>query len=94
MGIHPDIFGPYVWASIHLICLGAPSVLDSSQKAQYKTFFNLLPSILPCRNCGKHLEGADATVDHIIPLSKGGDPASHSNLAASCRSCNSRKRDK
>jgi hypothetical protein len=56
MGIHPDIFGPYVWASIHLICLGAPSVLDSSQKTQYKTFFNLLPSVLPCRNCGKHLE--------------------------------------
>ena len=55
MGIHPHIFGPYIWAAIHLICLGAPKELDSTLQQKYKAFFELLPSVLPCRNCGKHL---------------------------------------
>jgi hypothetical protein len=56
MGIHPTIFGPYVWAAIHLICLGAPKHLDEHQKTAYKKFFMLLPSVIPCRNCGNHLQ--------------------------------------
>jgi len=56
MGIHPIIFGPYVWGAIHLICLGAPAHLNEEQKTQYKKFFTLLPNILPCRNCGDHLK--------------------------------------
>lgn len=46
-----------------------------------------------CQRCGKHLIGADATVDHVIPKARGGtdDPA---NLAAMCRSHNSSKRDR
>jgi len=55
MGINPIIFGPYIWASIHLICLGAPKTLTSEQKQQYKSFFNLLANVLPCSSCGKHL---------------------------------------
>jgi hypothetical protein len=56
MGIQPVVFGPYIWAAIHLICLGAPKELDSNLKQRYKAFFELLPTVLPCRNCGKHLE--------------------------------------
>ena len=48
-----------------------------------------------CYLCNKKLSGSDATVDHIIPLSinkdLGLDP---SNLAACCRSCNSKKSGK
>ena len=55
MGIHPTVFGPYTWATIHLICLGAPKELDADHQQKYKTFFNLLPTVLPCKNCGKHL---------------------------------------
>ena len=52
-----------------------------------------------CRFCGKHLEGDDATVDHIIAKAvwvregRPGDPDADSNLLAACRSCNSSKQD-
>jgi hypothetical protein len=41
-----------------------------------------------CTYCGRHAQ----SVDHIIPLSKGGtnDP---DNLTAACNTCNSSKRD-
>lgn len=55
MGIQPAVFGPYIWAAIHLICLGAPKEIDANLQQKYKAFFELLPSVLPCRNCGKHL---------------------------------------
>jgi hypothetical protein len=36
--------------------------------------------------------GQDATtVDHVIPIVKGGDPISQDNLVAACRRCNSSK---
>lgn len=48
-----------------------------------------------CAYCHKHLEGNDATVDHIKPISL--DP-NHTyqdhELIAACRSCNGRKQDK
>ena len=47
-----------------------------------------------CHYCGKQLAGSDATVDHLIPLSHNGERLSATNLVASCRSCNSRKKNK
>lgn len=46
-----------------------------------------------CEYCGLDLLASveaykQFEVDHIVPLSKGGDPASFSNLALSCRHCN------
>lgn len=36
--------------------------------------------------------GQDATtVDHVIPIVKGGDPIAHDNMVAACRRCNSSK---
>jgi len=36
--------------------------------------------------------GADAnTVDHVIPIVKGGDPMAMDNMVAACRRCNSAK---
>lgn len=55
MGLSPDHWGPYVWAAIHLICLGAPDTLDASQQQAYRSFFNQLPYVIPCSTCANHL---------------------------------------
>lgn len=48
-----------------------------------------------CYMCNKKLIGSDATVDHIIPITKDKSlRLVESNLAACCRSCNSKKQDK
>lgn len=54
MGIEPHIWGPSAWATIHMICLGAPDVLEAHQLS-YKKFFDALPYVLPCEKCRKHL---------------------------------------
>jgi 5-methylcytosine-specific restriction endonuclease McrA len=46
-----------------------------------------------CYYCGTALVGSDATVDHLLPLSRGGT-SEEKNLVASCRSCNSKKKNK
>jgi len=56
MGIDPDIFGPFLWASIHLICLGAPDKLNGTQQEMYKAFFQNLPNIIPCESCGENMK--------------------------------------
>lgn len=40
-----------------------------------------------CTWCSAHLDGADATVDHLTPKANGGLD-SLMNCVASCRSCN------
>lgn len=44
-----------------------------------------------CVYCGK---ANAATVDHVLPQSRGGRHSSWENLAAACRSCNGRKADR
>ncbi len=76
-------------------------VRDSAHKRGYdKAWYQVRKIILDrdkwqCYKCGKHLVGKDATVDHIVPLSKDKSlRLVQSNLAACCRSCNSSKQDK
>jgi len=48
-----------------------------------------------CYICNKKLAGSDATVDHIISLKDNYELRLDSkNLAACCRSCNSKKKNK
>lgn len=44
-----------------------------------------------CAYCDSHLE-RQATLDHVIPVSRGG-PTCRSNLVAACASCNVAKSD-
>jgi len=46
-----------------------------------------------CSYCGKHLEGSDATADHIIAKANGGEDRLD-NLIAACRKCNGTKQDR
>lgn len=45
-----------------------------------------------CNYCGKHLEGADGTADHVIAKANGGEDRLD-NLIAACRKCNGTKSD-
>jgi 5-methylcytosine-specific restriction endonuclease McrA len=48
-----------------------------------------------CVTCGKHLEGGDWTIDHIIPAGSDGVPNHNlENLQSMCRECNGRKQDR
>lgn len=43
-----------------------------------------------CRFCG-HDDPRNLTIDHIIPISRGGHPVKKANLVAACFFCNQRK---
>jgi len=45
-----------------------------------------------CYYCGVSLSLKDATLDHILPLARGGT-TKKGNVAVACKSCNSEKRD-
>lgn len=51
----PEIWGPHVWAAIHLIAMGAPESFNSSTQGGYRNFFGNLPYVLPCIKCQEHL---------------------------------------
>jgi hypothetical protein len=56
MGLTPDGWGPYFWATIHLAALGAPATLDSTQVSGYRSFYSALPWVIPCHSCAEHLK--------------------------------------
>ncbi|MFM2051594.1 MAG: hypothetical protein RL682_2085, partial [Pseudomonadota bacterium] len=58
------------------------SQLGLTRDKIYKTVARQLHGTVPCWVCGKHVEPADSTLEHIQPLSQGGN--SHlENLAIS-----------
>lgn len=56
MGLTPDGWGPYFWATIHLAALGAPTILDSTQVSGYRSFYSAIPWVIPCQSCAEHLK--------------------------------------
>lgn len=44
-----------------------------------------------CYYCGKPTKPADLTMDHIVPLTRGGR-SSKANLAPACKDCNTKKK--
>lgn len=44
-----------------------------------------------CHYCGQKTAPADLTMDHIVPLARGGR-STKGNLAAACKDCNNRKK--
>jgi 5-methylcytosine-specific restriction endonuclease McrA len=43
-----------------------------------------------CQYCGKHCTGKDATLDHVVPKSRGGK-SNWTNIVLACRKCNGKK---
>ena len=46
-----------------------------------------------CYYCEKALTPKEVTMDHIVPLSKGGR-STKSNVVPACKDCNTKKKDK
>lgn len=44
-----------------------------------------------CHYCGKQFKKSQLTMDHIVPLSRGGK-SSKGNVVVSCRECNQNKK--
>ena len=49
----PDIWGPTLWHSMHLISAGYPEKPSPVTKSRYKRYFQSLGYVLPCSNCAK-----------------------------------------
>lgn len=53
----PTVWGKYQWTAIHFTALGYPKNPTENQKQAFFTYFNkILPEILPCDKCRKHLK--------------------------------------
>lgn len=66
------------------------SKLSHTRDKIYKTVARQMHGVVPCWVCGEHVPPADATLEHIQPLSEGGN--SHlENLAISHDRCNNRR---
>jgi 5-methylcytosine-specific restriction endonuclease McrA len=59
----------------------------------YKTVARQLHGVVPCWICGEHVAHADATLEHIHPLSEGGN-SHQDNLAISHDRCNHQRHAK
>jgi 5-methylcytosine-specific restriction endonuclease McrA len=69
------------------------SRLGHTRDKIYKTVARQLHGVVPCWMCGEHVLPADATLEHIQPLSEGGN--SHAeNLAISHGHCNNQRHAK
>lgn len=44
-----------------------------------------------CHYCGKHFPASELTLDHIVPVARGGK-STRGNLVVCCRACNASKK--
>jgi hypothetical protein len=54
MGLGPDKWGVHGWKFIHHVALGYPNTPNENQKNNYKSFYTLIGSVLPCHICSDH----------------------------------------
>ena len=47
-----------------------------------------------CQYCGHRGQAQELTIDHVVPVSRGGAPSSWENQVVACRRCNGRKADR
>ena len=51
--MNPNIWGPQLWFSLHIITFNYPNNPTNNDKLNYKNFFNSLANVIPCTYC-KH----------------------------------------
>lgn len=58
MGVNADKWGPGAWRFLHFVTLTYPDKPSGGQRRAFSALFYLLPKILPCSICRKHLRKA------------------------------------
>lgn len=66
--------------------------IANNKKASYSRTNVLIRDKFKCAYCGYNMRSNEATVDHVIPRSKGGKTV-WKNLVACCKACNVSKSD-
>jgi hypothetical protein len=49
--MNPEIWGPGAWLFLHSITLAYPNNPTQLDKENYKTFFETLKNVIPCKKC-------------------------------------------
>ena len=64
---------------------------DKARKLRKSRWWQQKLSIGLCYYCGRLFSPKDLTMDHIVPLARGGR-STKDNLVTSCKECNNRKK--
>jgi len=64
---------------------------DKARKLRKSRWWQQKLAIGVCYYCGRVFEPGDLTMDHIVPLARGGR-STKDNLVACCKECNNRKK--
>lgn len=66
--MNPEIWGPGAWLFLHSITLAYPNNPTQLDKENYKTFFEILKNVIPCKKCSynysKNIKDNDIS-DHL-----------------------------
>ena len=54
MNLSPEIWGPALWSTLHIMTFNYPQNPTDYEKQQYYQFFQALQYVLPCDSCRKH----------------------------------------
>jgi 5-methylcytosine-specific restriction endonuclease McrA len=65
---------------------------DKARKLRKSQWWKTKLSRGECHYCGGIFPAKDLTMDHLLPVSRGGS-SSKGNIVACCKECNTRKRD-
>jgi 5-methylcytosine-specific restriction endonuclease McrA len=66
------------------------TVMQSRRETVYRMLFKKHGGQVPCFVCGRHVKKQHASLEHVVPLSKGGTDEM-SNLSISHGPCNNRR---
>jgi hypothetical protein len=54
MQLGPNIWGPHLWKSLHMISIGYPNEPNEEQKKNYRIFFENFYQVIPCSICSNN----------------------------------------
>ena len=64
---------------------------DKARKLRKSRWWQQKLATGTCYYCGKHFKPKDLTMDHVVPLARGGR-STKDNIVTSCKECNNKKK--